>query len=80
MKHRKDQEMGNYYYIKFKPLKYEDEPYYLCMGNNIHKAPIPLKIFDDIGDAIECKQDMLSDESYQATYMFEYYEISIERL
>lgn len=72
--------MKDYYYIKFKPVKYDDEPYYLCMGDNIHKAPVPLKIFDDIESAIECKHNKLADEAYQATYMFEYYEISIERL
>ena len=50
------------------------------MGDNIHRSPVQLKIFDDIEKAIEYKHNKLSDEAYKATYMFEYYEISIERL
>ena len=72
--------MRDYYYIKFKPLKYDDDVYYLCLGGNIRKDPMPLKIFESLDDVIEYKQSKLSDEAYQATYMFEYYEMSIERL
>lgn len=72
--------MKDYYYIKFKPIKYDDEPYYLCLGDNIYPVPLPLKIFDNLEEAVEYKHNKLADESYQATYMFEYYEMSIERL
>lgn len=74
------EENRDFYYIKFKPVKYDDSAYYLCMGDNIHLSPVPLKIFDDIEKAIEYKHNKLADEAYQATYMFDYYEISIERL
>ena len=72
--------MEDYYYIKFKPIKYDDEPYYLCLGDCIRKYPEPLKIFGDIEKAVECKHNILVDDAYQHTYMFEYYEVSIERL
>lgn len=72
--------MEDYYYIKFKPIKYEDKPYYLCLNDQIREYPEPLKIFGDIEKAIEYKHDKLSDERYQGTYMFDYYTISIERL
>ena len=71
--------MKDYYYIKFKPLKYEDEPYYLCNGDNIRREPHSIKVFEDLDSVIDYKSDKLSDEAYQATYLFEYYEMSIER-
>lgn len=73
--------MKDYYYIKFKPVKYEDDTQYLCDGASpVRKDPAGLKIFDDIEKAIKYKHDMLSDKEFQGTYIFDYYEISIERL
>lgn len=72
--------MKEFYYIKFKPIKYDDAPYYLCMGDNIREDPIALKVFDSVEKAVDRKHEILAGDAYQATYMFEYYEISIERL
>lgn len=71
--------MKDFYYIKFKPIKYDDKPYYLCNGDNIRERPDSIKVFDDLESVIGYKADKLSDEAYQGTYMFEYYEMSIER-
>ena len=71
--------MKDFYYIKFKPIKYDDKPYYLCMGDNIRETPKSIKVFDDLDSVINYKAEKLADETYQSTYMFEYYEMCIER-
>ena len=71
--------MKDYYYIKFKPIKYDDETYYLSRAEAQRLSPEELMIFDSIDKAIDYKRNKLSDEAYQKTYLFEYYEMSIER-
>ena len=71
--------MEDFYYVKFKPIKYDDKPYYLSGNGAIKETPQNLRIFDNIDEAINFKRDLYADEKYQHTYMFQYYELSIER-
>ena len=69
---------NEYYYIKAKAINYGEDDYYLCMGDNFHLAPVPLKIFSSIEDAVDWKFNKLDDETFRS--IFPNHEISIERI
>lgn len=68
--------MKDYYYIKC--TKLGCDTYYLCLGNNLRKQPVPLKIFDSIEDAVNFKHNEFDEDAFRS--IFEDYEMTIERL
>lgn len=71
--------MKDYYYIMFGSLNYDEDPLFLSANYEISHSPDRIKVFSSLEDAVDYKHKLLAYETYQQSYMFDYYEINIER-